>query len=252
MRITLLQTDIKWMSATENIASAERLLANAESASLYVLPEMWSTGFVTNAPGEDQQEALQWMWTKARQLDAAICGSLAVKLDDGRSVNRLFFVEPSGEIATYDKRHLFRYGGEDRFYTAGHKRTVVEWRGVRFLLTTCYDLRFPVWMRYQEDYDAIICVANWPDSRQHVWHTLLRARAIENQCYVMGCNRVGDDPNCHYIGQSAVIDSRGETMTEDTSGREGTVTAEIDVAQLRHFREKFQVLPGRDRFVLEQ
>ena len=251
MKITLLQTDISWASPISNIATAEQLIENAEAADLYVLPEMWSTGFVTDAPGEDQQEALAWMWTTAKKKDAAICGSLAVKLDNGRSVNRHFFVEPSGEITTYDKRHLFRYGGEDRFYSAGRERKVVEWRGVRFLLVTCYDMRFPVWMRYRGDYDAIICVANWPESRQDVWHTLLRARAIENQCYVIGCNRVGDDPNCHYIGNSSVIDSRGHVIAEDTLGQQTTVTATIDIEELQQFREKFGVLADRDRFVFE-
>lgn len=251
MKITLLQTDISWASPITNIATADRLVENAEAADLYVLPEMWSTGFVTDAPGEDQQEALAWMWTTAKKKDAAVCGSLAVKLDNGRSVNRLFFVEPSGEITTYDKRHLFRYGGEDRFYSAGHERKVVEWRGVRFLLVMCYDMRFPVWMRYRGDYDAIICVANWPESRKDVWHTLLRARAIENQCYVIGCNRVGDDPNCHYIGNSSVIDSRGYAIAEDKSERQATLTATIDIDELLQFREKFGVLADRDCFVFE-
>ena len=128
---------------------------------------------------------------------------------------------------------------------------MVEWRGVRFLLVTCYDMRFPVWMRYRGDYDAIICVANWPESRQHVWHTLLRARAIENQCYVIGCNRVGDDPNCHYVGHSAVIDSRGKAIAEDLTERQTTVSATIDIDELNSFRERFGVLADRDRFVFE-
>lgn len=251
MKITLLQTDISWSSPEENIEKAERLIEETGTADLFVLPEMWSTGFVTDAPGEDQQEALAWMWNTAKRKDAAVCGSLAVKLDNGQSVNRQFFVEPSGEISTYDKRHLFRYGGEDRYYRAGHQRKVVEWRGVRFLLVTCYDMRFPVWMRYRGDYDAIICVANWPESRQHVWHTLLRARAIENQCYVIGCNRVGDDPNCHYVGHSAVIDSRGKAIAEDLTERQTTVSATIDIDELNSFRERFGVLADRDRFVFE-
>lgn len=130
MRITLLQTDIKWSKPAENIAEAEALMAKAEDADLYVLPEMWSTGFVTDAPGEDQQEALQWMWTTAKRRHAAIAGSLAVMTEDGRSLNRQFFVKPDGDISTYDKHHLFKYGGEDRYYQTGRRRTVVEWRGV--------------------------------------------------------------------------------------------------------------------------
>jgi len=248
MKITLLQTDIRWGAQTDNMAVAAQLMDAAPGADLYVLPEMWNTGFVADAPATVHEVALFWMQERAVALRAAVCGSMAVRTVGGQSVNRLFFVKPDGNVATYDKHHLFRYGGEDQFYEGGNERTVVEWRGVRFLLCVCYDLRFPVWLRYRGDYDAIICVANWPDSRQSVWHTLLRARAIENQCYVVGCNRTGDDPHCHYLGHSAVIDSRGVAMAEDTTERPTTVTADIDVEQLRQFRAKFRVLDDRDNF----
>ena len=179
--------------------AAEQMILSAPGADLYILPEMWSTGFITDVmpTGNSAAKAVAWMKDMAIRTDAAICGSLAVN-DAGQCFNRQYFVEPDGNIATYDKHHLFQYGGEDKYYKTGNHRTVVSFRGTRFLLVTCYDLRFPVWERYQGDYDAIICVANWPESRQEVWHILLRARAIENQCYVIGCNRVGDDPNCHY------------------------------------------------------
>ncbi len=252
MKITLLQTDIAWKKPEENEVNAERMILSAPGADLYVLPEMWSTGFITDTEPETEEHgrSLQWMKDMASQSHAALCGSLAVKEEDGNCYNRQFFVQPDGNVSTYDKHHLFKYGGEDRYYHTGNQRTVVSYQGFRFLLVTCYDLRFPVWSRYQEDYDAIICVANWPESRQDVWHILLRARAIENQCYVIGCNRVGDDPNCHYIGHSAIIDSRGRTLVEGQEEEALTLTAEIDKESLLAFRQKFRVLDDRDRFHL--
>jgi predicted amidohydrolase len=252
MKITLLQTDIVWKNTEENEVKAERMILSAPGADLYVLPEMWSTGFITDTEPEAKEygRSLKWMKDMASRSHAALCGSLAVKGEDGYCYNRQFFVLPDGNVCTYDKHHLFKYGGEDQYYQTGNQRTVVCYQGFRFLLITCYDLRFPVWTRYQGDYDAIICVANWPESRQDVWHILLRARAIENQCYVIGCNRVGDDPNCHYIGYSAVIDSRGRTIVEDHEERELTLTAEIDKVSLQAFRQKFRVLDDRDIFHL--
>lgn len=257
MKVTILQTDIEWGNPQENIVRVERLVAQEPDSDLYVLPEMWSTGFATDPHGIAEEEissiALQWMKTKANELHCAICGSLAIHVD-GNYRNRHYFVDGrNGMVQYYDKHHLFSYGHEDQYYTPGDSHTVVVYEGFRFLLVTCYDLRFPVWSRYnaQYPYDAIICVANWPESRQNVWHTLLRARAIENQCYVIGCNRVGDDPNTHYIGHSAIIDSRGHAIAEDETERATTVTAEIDTERLREFREKFRVLADRDRFELK-
>ena len=254
MKITLLQTDIVWAKPEENIAVAERMIQSSPGADLYVLPEMWSTGFITDMqPGRSTVDmSLTWMRRMAKQVNAAMCGSLAIIEDDNRCYNRQFFVKPDGSMATYDKHHLFKYGGEDQYYHTGNSRTVVEYRGIRFLLVTCYDLRFPVWERYQGDYDAIICVANWPDSRQDVWHVLLRARAIENQSYVIGCNRVGDDPNCHYVGHSAIIDSRGRTIVECMTEEDQTISGEIDMESLLKFREKFRVLDDRDRFHFDE
>jgi len=251
MNVALLQTDIRWNAPEENIVGAERLMERAGEAELYVLPEMWNTGFVTNVPAAGHETALEWMRETARKRNAAVCGSMAVRLENEVCVNRLFFVKPDGETDYYDKHHLFKYGGEDRYFTAGDRRTVVTWRGMRFLLTVCYDMRFPVWLRYRGDYDAIICVANWPDSRHTVWQTLLRARAIENQCYVMGCNRVGDDPNCHYVGHSAVTDTRGLAIVEDKTEREAVIETEVSGERLRIVREKFRVLDDRDAFEMK-
>ena len=248
MRVTLIQQDIAWQDAALNRRRFEASLFSAPGSDLYVLPEMWNTGFVME-PDTVAEEAdgpsLQWMWRMARQLDAALAGSIAVRIADGSFVNRLFFVTPDGVAAHYDKHHLFSYGGEDRCYTAGSQRVVVAWRGVRFLLQVCYDLRFPVWSRCRDDYDAILYVACWPSKRALAWRTLLRARAIENQCYVVGVNRVGSDPACEYFGGTAFVNPYGEAE-ECPEGTETTLTGVVDLPFLQHFRDKFPVLAERD------
>ena len=163
--------------------------------------------------------------------------------------NRMYFVEPSGRTTHYDKRHLFSPGGEARGYLPGERRVVVRYRGVRFLLLVCYDLRFPVWSRCRGDYDAILCCASWPASRRDAWRTLLRARAIENQCFVAAANRVGCDPAAHYAGDSALVDFRGRTLAE--AGAEAcTLTGAFDPAAAGEFREAFPAGRDADEFVL--
>ena len=247
MRISILQTDIEWSLPERNAQEAEAMLSRCVRSDVYVLPEMWSTGFATQASGiaETDDRSLQWMRKTARKLGAALCGSVAIRWSDGYR-NRQYFVRPDGTYDYYDKHHLFKYGGEDRDYTPGDHRTVVEWQDVRFLLLTCYDLRFPVWCRYRDDYDAMIVVANWPRSRMNVWHILLRARTIENQCYVIGANRVGRDPYCHYTGRSSIIDPKGRTVAMSTSHDADIVTGDISLEEVRHFREQFKVLEDRD------
>ena len=256
MLVTLLQTDITWASPSENARRVERLLGSAPSSDLYVLPEMWSTGFATSPEGiaESDDASLFWMKQTAREHNAAISGSVAVALHDTegalRYVNRHYFVKPDGSMEYYDKRHLFGYGGETLHYQAGNKRVVVEYSGWRILLQTCYDLRFPVWLRNRHDYDAILLVANWPVSRQSVWNCLLRARAIENQCYVIAVNRVGDDAACHYEGGSMIIDAKGHPVCECDFGKETTASATLDMSDLQAFREKFRVLDDADNYEL--
>ncbi len=226
----------------------------AAHSDLYVLPEMWTTGFAVKPQDidvkDEKYDSLQWMITTAQSNHCAICGSLLAKTNEGEYRNRLYFVMPDGTYRYYDKRHLFSYGGEDKFYTAGSERTIVEYMGVRFLLQVCYDLRFPLWQRNKEDYDAIIFTANWPKSRQNVWQILLRARAIENQCYVIGANRVGNDPLCSYIGRSAIINAKGKTLVQAKGDTQQCIAADIDMDNLRHFRYKFPVLKDRDLFKL--
>lgn len=247
VRITILQTDIKWGCPKDNMMEAEALISDAQAADLYVLPEMWATGFAAKSPDTAYDEAsLEWMKSTAGKTNAAICGSLVAKATDGSFRNRQYFVLPDGGFYYYDKRHLFTYGGENEHYTAGNRRVIAKYKNVRFLLQTCYDLRFPVWMRNKEDYDAIIFTANWPENRQNVWQILLRARAIENQCYVIGANRVGNDPACTYAGHSAIIDAKGQTLAQAKSRKVQTVTAEIEMERLYGFRRKFPVLKDRD------
>ncbi len=255
MRLTLLQRDIEWVSPQANLARAEEAIARAQGSDLYVLPEMFATGFNVSADeiAEDarQSPTIGWMRRMADEHGAAIAGSVAVREADGSCRNRFVFARPGGGgIDFYDKRHLFTYGGEPRHYRRGEERVIVGWRGVRFLLHVCYDLRFPVWSRNgrladaDSLYDAILYVASWPASRMEVWRTLLRARAIENQCYVCGVNRVGSDPLCAYAGGTTLVDAYGNAR--ECGDGETALTAELDLPRLRAFRSKFPVLADRD------
>lgn len=248
MHITLLQTDIEWKKPSANIAHVERMLGQMGTTDLLVLPEMWTSGFTTDCECVRGKEALSWMKHFAKEKQTAICGSVAVE-ENGKYYNRCYFVKPNGEVVAYDKHHLFGYGGEKRYYQQGDTLVTTSFQGVRIRLLICYDLRFPVWARWQSDYDVLIVVANWPASRQRVWEILLKARAIENQCYVVGCNRVGSDPNCDYMGNSCVIDPRGNAIA--TAGETETLLeADIDMTMLATFRKKFNVLDDRDSFIL--
>jgi len=251
MKVTILQTDIVWTDVARNIAEADALLDKSEDADLYVLPEMWSTGFITEpkdvAEIVEESPSLLWMRQKAMERNCAIAGSLAV-YESEKFYNRFYFMKSDGTYVYYDKYHLFTSGGENLHFTRGDQRVVVEWRGVRIMLLVCYDLRFPVWTRNKKDYDLILYAANWPLSRQNVWNTLLRARAIENQCYVVGVNRVGNDPYCHYSGESVVIDSFGNPLVICPINEVVSSTVEIDMKRLQAFREKFPVLDDADEF----
>ena len=259
MKVTILQTDIKWADPDANEKALESALLSSEKSDLYVLPEMWNTGFMA---GEESKDSLihnskfiiQNLKELARCYDAAIAGSMDVE-EDGKRYNRFYFVTPT-DVYTYDKRHLFSYAGEDKNFTAGKERTIVEWRGVKFLLQVCYDLRFPCFSRNKKlshftshispSYDAIIYVANWPASRRRVWDVLLQARALENQCFVVGVNRVGDDPVCHYDGGSAIVDAKGKILASVPDNTAATATAILDMESLNAFREKFPVLQDAD------
>lgn len=268
MTIALYQQDIVWGSPAENMRRAEEAFAAAfgdgalsssaeggvRHVDLMVLPEMFTTGFCTDpsqaaAGVGDGPEAVAWMRRMAVRYDAAVAGSVAVA-EEGGYFNRMYFVRPDGSTEYYDKRHLFAMGGEADHYTAGRRRVVVEWRGVRILLQICYDLRFPVFARNRGDYDMIIYAADWPAPRIAVWDTLLRARAIENQCYVAGVNRVGSDPWCSYCGHTALIDPYGRD-TAVCPEEETVVIGGIDMDFLRAIRKKFPVLDARDMWAAD-
>ena len=249
-RVAIIQRDIAWSDIEANLEAVELMLSGVK-ADIVVLSEMFQTGFVTNPQGvADEGRTLEWMKRMAAQLDAAVVGSVAIRQGEEYR-NRLYFVKPDGESLYYDKSHLFSVGGESKHFTAGRERVVVEWRGVRYLLAICYDLRFPVWSRQRGDYDAMIYTALWPKVRREVWRTLLRARAIENQAYVIGVNRVGEEPTgLVYSGDSAVIGYYGEAV-KDMGDEQGVDIAEIDIEALGNFREKFAVWRDADSFELK-
>ena len=248
MKVTILQRDIEWANPVLNVQRAEEAIDRNAGADLYVLPEMFSTGFCTQPEGIAEScdsDTLKRMKRKSAEIDVAIAGSIAVE-QEGKYYNRFYFVKPDGSVTYYDKKHLFTYGGEHLRFTAGEERVVVEWRGVRILLEVCYDLRFPIWARNRGDYDMILYVASWPTPRVAAWSSLLVARAIENQCYVAGVNRVGTDPACEYCGGSVIIDPYGRTIATCADNTECEATAEVDMEALEAFREKFPVLKDAD------
>lgn len=251
LQVVVLQTELVWQDASANRQHLEQQLAQIAGADLIVLPETFNSGFSMQSQqiAETMQgKTVQWLQQQARQTGAVICGSMAVATDTG-IYNRLLWVQPEGKIAYYDKRHLFRMAGEHQHYQPGQRRVVVELKGIRFLLQVCYDLRFPVFSRNRDDYDAIIYVANWPAARSRIWSSLLVARAIENQAYVIGCNRVGSDGNGHqYSGDSVILNYLGEPLASLPAGAVGLVSQQLDVVALQQFRQQFPALLDADAF----
>ncbi|HOZ39193.1 MAG: amidohydrolase [Flavobacteriales bacterium] len=255
LRVTLVQRMLHWEDAVANRGMFAQVLLPLKGATdLIILPEMFTTGFNMRSIelAEDMNGAtVQWMIDQAKKIDAAIYGSVIIK-ENGAFYNRGLFVKPDGGIIHYDKRHLFRFAGENDHYSAGTKRLVVAWRGWRLLLQICFDLRFPVFARNRGDYDAILYVANWPEARRYPWSQLLIARAIENQCYVAGVNRVGmDGKGNHYTGDSVMIDPRGAVIGSVSPGAEGCTTVVLDATALADFREKFPVGLDADDFEIK-
>jgi predicted amidohydrolase len=234
-----------------------------DNTDIVVLPEMFSSGFTQNPePLYGNQATIEWMKAQATQHNIALVGSIACAVErsgdqQNNFVNRLLFVTPDsaghgdGELHYYDKCHLFAMGGEHERYQAGKQRSVVAYKGWRFLLTVCYDLRFPVFCRNRNDYDVMLCVANWPQSRRHVWRTLLQARAIENQAYVLGVNRVGKDGNgLAYSGDSMVVNFWGDIVADGPQGKEQILNATLDSDTLLAARKSFPVGNDADAFEL--
>lgn len=250
MKVSIIQHNICENDLESNFQHLSSLLNEQPGADLYVLAETFATGFLSEgSAGRAKVEGAKifgWMQQQAARLDAAIAGSVATCDEEEKLRNRLFFVRPDGSYDYYDKRHLFSYAGETKEYVAGERRVVVDWRGVRFLLQVCYDLRFPVFSRNKGDYDAIIYVANWPQNRRDVWQTLLKARALENQCFVIGVNIVGSDKACEFQGDSVVINAYGRTIAQCSEGKVETQTVQLDMDELNRFRKKFPVLEDAD------
>lgn len=250
MKIVLVQSDIIWGNPEANIQKNDAVLERHKGVDLVIFPEMFSTGFITEPEGFAEEEpsgTLTWMRESAAKYGFAIAGSISLK-KNGTFYNRFYFVKPDGEVNFYDKRHLFTYGAEHDYYTPGNERKIVEWKGFRFLLTVCYDLRFPVWIKNKQDYDAIICVANWPVPRRMNWDILLRARAIENQCYALGVNRVGSDPVSEYNGGTAAIHFFGDTMSACEDSSECECEADLDINLLKSHWDHFPALKDADKF----
>ncbi len=263
LRVSLVQVELAWEDPVTNRSSlAGWLEALAGRTDLVVLPEMFTTGFTMRGaelaePAEGP--TLGWLREQAGRLGAALYGSVIVREGEG-VYNRGLFVTPEGAVTSYDKRHLFRMGREDRHYTPGNRRVVAEWRGWRFLLQICYDLRFPVFSRSRNDYDALLYVANWPEPRRLAWTRLLAARAIENLAFAVGVNRVGGDgEGIRYAGDSGAWDFLGEPMRGEREdgpgeglegGRQGILTVRLDAPALEAFRERFPAHLDADGFEL--
>ena len=254
MKITLIQADIKWENVDWNRNHIHNLIKRLPSDSdMVLLPELFTTGFTMNSAKFAESmngPSHKWMLKIANEFDVAVSGSLIIK-EDGKYFNRLLFVEPGGKTSIYDKRHLFRMGEEDKNFSPGKNRFIGEYNGTKVFPLICYDLRFPVWSRNSEGYDLLCYHANWPASRDSVWKSLLVARAIENQCFVAGINRVGSDgEGVDYIGNSMLINPRGEIIL-NLGNQENTGTATIDIEELAEFRKKFPVWMDADGFGID-
>lgn len=249
MKISLIQTSIEWLNASANRVSAEEWIKRCQGSTLCVLPEMFSTGFCMNPTQNttEWRQTLEWMKEMAAKYQLAVAGSVAVE-EGGRYYNRLYVVHKCGKVEKYDKHHLFTFAGEHNNYTAGDERVIITIEGVRILLLVCYDLRFPVWIRNHGDYDAIVCVANWPSPRRGAWDTLLKARAIENLSYVCGVNIVGEDSTCQYSGGTVALNFLGEDIQRVEDNKKGIATVDIDLAALAEFRAKFPALNDGEKF----
>jgi len=254
LRITLAQVDLVWENPGQNRMNFEIQIRKLTGQSdLVILPETFTTGFSMNAADLAEPmdgPTVNWMLNLSLTTGIAIGGSVIIK-DKDLFYNRFVFVTPTGEISCYDKRHLFTFEGESISFTAGNQRMIINFFGWRIALYTCYDVRFPVWCRNLNDTDLMIFTANWPSSRNEVWKTLLKARAIENQVYVAGVNRIGKDGSgITYVGDSQVINSRGGLLSEPVSSYDGFITYEISMKELNDFREKFQVAKDADQFLI--
>jgi len=257
LKVTIIQSDLHWENVDENLAMfSEKINALSEQTDVIVLPEMFNTGFsmLSEKLAETMNgKTVTWMKDQAKKSEAVITGSLIVE-EHNKYYNRLVWAQPNGDFYTYDKRHLFRMADEHEHFSAGKERLIVNYKGWRICLMVCYDLRFPVWSRNfinneSPAYDCLIYMANWPEARKAPWNKLLEARAIENQCYVLGVNRVGKDgKDISYSGNSVVVNPRGEAISSIPEHKNCTETMSLSLDELNNFREAFPVSKDGDEF----
>jgi len=252
LRIAVFQLDLAWENPETNRVKIDEWLQKANrKMDVVFLPEMFTTGFSMNVAELAEPmdgETIHWMKAQCAEHQLAMCGSLIIK-ENNQFFNRLVFVEPSGEIQYYNKRHLFTMASEESHFQPGIERIIVTYKGWRICPLICYDLRFPVWARNRNEYDILVYSANWPESRTEVWNTLLKARAIENQTYVVGANRVGvDGSKILYSGNSQLIDPKGNILSSINDHHKGIVFAGFSHSELLEFRKNFPVLDDADSF----
>lgn len=259
LRVSLLQSTLFWKDKAKNLGMFNpRIQSLKGKTDIAVLPEMFNTGFCMDAvelAEEMDGEVVKWMKNTAAENRLIVTGSVIIK-EGTNYFNRLIWMLPDGNFGYYDKRHRFGFAGENNHFTAGNKRLIASVKGWKINLMVCYDLRFPVWIRQQgggsadAEFDLLIVVANWPERRKHAWQTLLQARAIENQCYCIGVNRVGDDGNnIYHSGNSMVVDPLGEILYAKEY-EEDTFTISLDRKYLDEVRTRFPFLKDRDNFSL--
>jgi len=252
LNIALIQANLAWEDISLNTTRFSDKFKEVEGEQhIILLPELFTTGFTMNAMRFAEKmdgRTVDWLRHAAVRFKFAIGGSIIIE-EDGKFFNRFVFVTPSGDVYHYDKRHLFRMGNENSVYTFGTKRVIVNYLGWRVLLTTCYDLRFPVWSRNRNDYDLLVNVANFPEARREVWSSLLKARAIENQCYVAAVNCVGTDGmGINYSGDSQIINPKGQVVALGKEYRTQIIYQTISMDELVEFRQKFPVHLDADDF----
>lgn len=252
--ITTIQTHLIWENIAQNLSHFDEKITSIQSPTdIIILPEMFTTGFTMNPEKfaeENEGIGLQWMLQKAKAKNCVVVGSISVK-ENTNYYNRLYWAKPDGTYESYDKRHLFRMGNEHQHYSAGNKKLIIEFNGWKICPLVCYDLRFPVWSRNRKDstYDVLIYVANWPEVRSYPWKHLLIARAIENQSYVIGVNRIGEDGNqIIHSGDSCVINPRGEIISKTLAHQDSVETVNLPYSYLQDFRKAFPVMMDGDEF----
>jgi len=257
IKVSLVQSDIVWEEIEENLKSFDIKITDIEnSPDLIVLPEMFATGFTMNVDKCAEKKdgiVVNWMKEKAKQKNCVLTGSVLIE-DDGKYFNRMFWIRPNGTYETYDKRHLFRMGNEHKTMSVGTERMIVELKGWKINLQICYDLRFPVWSKNnfrdgKYEYDALLYIANWPEIRSHAYKSLLTARAIENQSYVIWVNRVGKDGNeIYHTGDTLIVDPYGKIIYQAEAGKEQSISGTLSKRKLEDFRRKFTVGMDWDGF----